>query len=196
MIGSPRRSARVSPLWLVFLAACAWTPSPTPPTYADEWKSLLPKALGEASEFERELLEDGIVTAEENERAQAAYIDCLEAAGLNLISVEIDDNGLLESLAYGSSANRSEAIARERIELECQAEFYSLVEAGWFAVVRGGDSDEAYLARISRCLRGRGHDVPASPATGQELIEGTSEYINDDFRECAEATRYPAESQP
>lgn len=185
-----------SALTLILVAACGWHPSPTPQTLADEWASLLPKAIDQASEFEREILEDGVVTAHENERAQEAYLECLEAAGLRLISVEVDDDGILQSLTYQSGADPSEAVAQQRIELECQARFYSLVEAGWLAVVMGGDSDEAYLARISRCLRARGHDVPPSPATGQELLDGTSEDINDDFRACAESTRYPAESQP
>jgi hypothetical protein len=176
----------------ILLAACAFQPSATPQTYADEFASILPATIGQASRFERDILEDGLVTAEENERAQGAYIDCLEEGGVRVVSAEVDDKGVLESLAYGSGDHADRA-NQDRVERECRAEFYSLVEAGWVAAVSATDSDEAYLARISSCLRARGHDVPPSPGTGEDLLRDASQNVMNDFRPCAESTRYPTE---
>lgn len=179
------RSATV--LGLVLATACSLQPSPTPQTLAGEWSALLPRVIEQASDFQRDILADGIVTAEENERAQAAYVGCLEGVGLRVISREVDDNGLLLSLAYETSVNGGGAAVQERVEHECHTEFYSAVEAGWLAAVSGDDSDEAFLARVSRCLRSMGHEVPVSPATGQELLEGASESAEAAFRRCAES---------
>ena len=167
--------------------ACAFQPSPTPQTLAEEWSAQRPVVVAQASDFQRDILTDGVVTAEENERARAAYVECLEIVGLRVISVEVDDDGLLQSLAYETSAIPPEASAQQDVELECHTEFYSAVEAGWLAAVSGDDSDEAFLARVSRCLRSMGHDVPFTPATGQELLEGASESAEADFRTCAQS---------
>lgn len=187
----PRRMSARTPalLWLVFATACVFQPSPTPQTLAEEWSALLPVVIAQASDFQRDILADGVVTAEENERAQAAYVDCLETVGLRVIAVEVDDDGLLRSLAYETSAIPSDAAAQERVELECHSEFYSAVEAGWVAAVSGDDSDEAFFARVSRCLRSMGHDVPISPDSGQDLLEGASESVEAAFRVCAESAQ-------
>jgi hypothetical protein len=175
---------------LSFLAACALQPSPTPLTNAEAFASMLPAVIGRASAFEREILQDGIITAEENDHARETFIACLEERGVRVISVEVDENGLVQSMAYGSG-DRADAATEQRIEGECRQEFYSLVEAGRFATVNADDSEAAYLARVSTCLRGRGHDVPPSPATFEEMLEGTSDSIMPDLRECAQASLGP-----
>jgi hypothetical protein len=102
----------------------------------------------------------------------------------------VDENGLVQSMAYGSG-DRAQGPNKQRIEEQCHEEFYSLVEAGWFSVVNAEDSEEAYLARVSTCLRGRGYDVPPSPPTFEVLLDGISLSAEPDIRACAQESLDP-----
>jgi len=149
-------------------------PAPTGDTYLTEWNRRLPEYLAAASESQRQALEDGVVTASEYEKAYLAYVGCIEAGGVTILSMERDKDGLIESMAVRGPTPDDDASA---IVEECNREEYFYILLGWRTALSPDDSDALLLRRVAECLQLRGYQVPDEPA---DMVEISTAVNSDD----------------
>lgn len=141
----------------------------------------MPAILKDASEFERAILEDGEIGAAEHERAQLAFLDCLERAGVEVVEFDTDENGLVRSASYVLGEDAGADIPLNR----CVESFYRFVPEASRIALTPNDSNATMAQRMADCMIARGYDVPAGPvdfhAVSQE-IEGMEARLA--FDEC------------
>lgn len=158
-------------------------------TELDRWRAELPQVLERTTPFQAQIIRDGIVTQEEHDRAQRAYLQCVRDEDI-VVGPSRDQFGLLAGLTLkGMDPN----VDPDAVNTRCEGEFYADVWPGWHAFVTAGDTEEAQLARLAACLAARGYDVPASPETFGEIIDAIGRGLDarPDLGHCAEETRYP-----
>lgn len=146
---------------VVLLTACVMgsvLPSADPDTFYGEWLARLPETLRDAPEFQREMIDDGVVTPEEHDRAQAAYRACIEEAGVRVLAFSRYDNGLLREASFDLSAPGAEGLVSS-----CEAEWYSSVAEGFRVALTPNDSAANVAARTAACMIEAGIDVDPSP---------------------------------
>ena len=132
-------------------------------TYLERWKVRLPTALEQASAFERGLIADGVVTAEEHELAIISLLDCIRRAGLQLSELKRRANGLIEYWAVDGTGENADP--NDDPVLRCQAEFYTYAREGFTATTLDPSRTERQtLLELAACLRERGFsEVPEAP---------------------------------
>lgn len=94
---------------------------------------LLASLLAEASDFQKDLLEDGILTLDEYERAKLEEARCLMDQGLEIDSDRLQLDGLLR-YTYWITAPAEIAPEAPAIMSECQATYSSEVDRAWAEV--------------------------------------------------------------
>jgi hypothetical protein len=132
-------------------------------TYLERWQARLPTALAQASAFERGLIADGVVTAEEHELAIISLLDCIRRAGLQLSELKRRANGLIEYWAVDGTVENADP--NDDPVLRCQAEFYTYAREGFTATTLDPSRTERQtLLELAACLRERGFsEVPEAP---------------------------------
>lgn len=141
------------------------------PEVNDVYASLPPietsELMEDASEFQRGILEDGIVTLVEYERAHLGFQQCIEEKGYTfsegprLTALMVYDYMILypdvSRIAEGQSAHA-----------DCRAEFTNQVSLAWTHRIFPGEAE--LLARadeaIDECLEGDGFQRPERPNPG------------------------------
>lgn len=130
----------------------------------------LPVLLRQASEYERSLLEDGVVTRDELLGAFQAANSCIESAAAGAGSVTVHEPDLRgDEPRFGgfSSQDKASFDAVGEAELDCVEEFYNHVLAGW-GMRSAYAAAQPLLAATADCLAMRGYAV-APGATRVEL---------------------------
>lgn len=168
------------------IAGCGTSATPTPSsqTFGEAWQARLPELLAKAPEEQRAILVDGVVEPAEYERAFLAYRTCIEDAGVVILALERDDNGLISmmSVADGSAAEGAEAVVTR-----CNAAHFVYVAEGWRVALNPDDSERQQLIRVASCLNLQGFSVPEEPADNAALLsalEDDGEAGHDAYLEC------------
>ncbi|GIW20446.1 MAG: hypothetical protein KatS3mg065_0742 [Chloroflexota bacterium] len=172
---------------LLTLAACGNT-TPTPDsaqTFREEWLRRLPGILRDTSAFQRQILEDGQVTAAEHERARLAFIGCIEDAGVRITDLELDEHGQIDLL--GVAGEGADATVKS-----CEETFYGDVREAWRVAIRPDDTEETFLGRIAACMAENGYRVSSDPANYLQLkseAEGIGPDAEGQLIECTNAVQ-------
>ncbi len=157
-------------LGLLLLVVGACSPSASTPdpgvNFGEAWKARLPEILAVASEAQRQVLADGVVESAEYERAFLAYRACIEAGGVIILSLERDDDGVIQGMAVGDGTSGDASVVVSR----CDEEHFRYVAEGWRVGLHPGDSELQQLARVAHCLIDQGFDVPPNPRDNAELL--------------------------
>lgn len=184
-----RRSRLRGVAWLcaaLTVGACSPGPSGTAgsDSYGAQWQRRLPAVLEAASEFERQILNDGKVTSAENDRAVLAYVACIEDAGVAIVQLERDADGQIETLSVGGGEDE-DADPSEVVD-GCKAEFYQFTPDGYHAALHPDWTEQTLIQAIAECLRDRGVTVDASVTTQDELLRAAEEQgRRSDLGECS-----------
>ncbi|MBI5949283.1 MAG: hypothetical protein HY875_14190 [Chloroflexi bacterium] len=132
-----------------------------------------------ASEYQRAILKDGVLTFGEYERSIFDEIACLKAAGFEVGGVPLPGRpkpgpdpaltrrGEYQYVSRALALTESEAEARRT---HCSESFTSVIRNLWFEHVAPTQADlQAARDAIGACLRGAGFTVSVHPGT-QELL--------------------------
>jgi hypothetical protein len=140
---------------------------------------------GELSDFQKDILKDGVLTFAEYETAVLSLVDCAQRAGISLAEpVRISKRDTyLYSFTYPLA---SRAGAEDSI-LSCRQTYTDYLEQFW-AEFTAPSEEELQRARdeLARCLRDRGIEVP-KPASPEDFGQFRS-HPTPDFFECAQQT--------
>jgi len=168
-------------------APTASSPSADPDSFLGEWQNRLPAILEQASPFERELLSDGTVTPAEHERAQLAYVDCIEQGGVRITSFATYDNGLVREASFSMERDDVEAILAD-----CESLHYTYVPEAYRISLTPNDSAAKVAARTARCMADAGIEVDPSPADVGVLAQSvlTDPDAGAAMTECYEAVKF------
>lgn len=111
--------------------ASGLSPEPTaqPPSALDAWRSTLPKILASTSASQVAILRDGIVTQEEHESAQDAYVSCMRDAGV-IVGPRRDALGIINGLTLDSHDPNLDV---DEVREACHREWYDDVWPAWQA---------------------------------------------------------------
>lgn len=132
-----------------------------------EAKSLASERYKTTSDFQKPMLEDGVVTFAEYERATLAEIDCIKKA---LPSVRVDgpnptqsDHPTLEyTLEVVGDIPAEQEADFEKSQAECHATYLSDVGAVWATQdIPSEEERKTLLASLRDCLVDAGVDLPA-----------------------------------
>lgn len=123
-----------------------------------------------ASEFQRELLEDGLLTDSEYERAGLGLVECLRAGGVVVANPEFGAQGFSFSTRDPLPSGQAEF---DRVFDACYEEYFSLVEFAWADQTAPSEEEEATFYRyVAECLGDNGVLVdptdPSSLATAND----------------------------
>lgn len=150
--------------------------------------SILPGTIAEATEYERQLIADGVLSFADYERYVLDTIACLEDGGL----VVMHDPNAFESFdgvsrttglqgalpgpmlgndgSYHYLPTSREPEALSRVVGACQEEYGRTINRLWAQHVAPDELDlNAYRAAMGQCIRDAGHDAPESPSA-EELL--------------------------
>ena len=141
-------------------------------------RARLASILQAASDYERPLLSDGILTFSEYETASLAEISCLKDSGLQVIHFDHFSNiDLNESLPGPKLTSRGKylysAVIPADITLEdaqreisaCKNRYTATLAFLWAEKIAPGEKElQVIRRRIAACLREAGHDAPAEPS--------------------------------
>ncbi|MES2209134.1 MAG: hypothetical protein V4515_02990 [Chloroflexota bacterium] len=180
-----------SAILAIALGACGSSPPSerNALTYGEAWVERLPAILADAPEEQRIALTDGVVDRSEYERAFLAYRACIETAGVVILALERDDDGLIQgmSVADGTAAEDPAAVVSK-----CDVEHFQYVAEGWRVALNPGDSERQLLSRVAACLAEQGYDVPQEPADNAELLSalsGVGDAAHDAYLECVDVAQ-------
>ena len=163
--------------------------SPAAETELDRWRAELPRILERTTPFQAEIIGDGIVTDEEHDRAQDAYLQCVRDEDI-VVGPRRDKFGLLSGLTLKAMDPNVDA---DEVNTRCAQRFYSDVSPGRYVLVIGDDTEEDRVARLAVCLTARGYDMPMAPESFDEIrraVGNDGEAVRD-LGECSEDSQYP-----
>lgn len=152
----------------VILVACA---TPAQPQGMSEGLPHVVEQLADADPLVRELLEDGVVTPDEYERAVYAVVTCMEEAGFVVAEIEVDSRPGHEYRRVGYAGVEPGRVEElERTEIDCVLRYLDLVES--IANQQNGLTEEEHedlYRRIAVCMRELGVELAAD--TREAVVE-------------------------
>ncbi len=116
-------------------------------TFGELFAQRLPAILATTSEFQKALLEDGVVTAAEHERAQLAFIACIEEAGVTIVQLERTATGLISLLSVGGTPTAEAQGEVEEVVAVCDETFYSDIDDAYRVALHPDDTEATQLQR-------------------------------------------------
>lgn len=137
-------------------------------TFGRQWLNKLPEIMRQASAYQAVLLQDGLLTLDEHERALGDYLRCIERNGGRVLEASRDESGRLTLLSVGRAGDPLGDA--DPIVEACRDEHYSYIEYAYWVALHFGETEETQLARVAACMAGRGYPVPPHPATFVELL--------------------------
>lgn len=158
-------------------------------TFREEWLQRVPTILETASEFQRDILTDLVVTEVEHERAQQMYVGCIQDAGVEVLVLDRDEFGNIRNLELRGPTPPGPADVMAR----CQNEYYTYVGDAWRVALHPADTEQAQLRRIAECLVRSGYNVPTRPTDFGELLsaaEAISSSAKARLVSCNEQEQY------
>jgi len=165
----------------VLLAGCSDGKDTTAdlPLTRQQWIAQLIAEGG--SEAERPYLEDRVVTEAEREAAYLAYLDCLEAKGIEVLSYELKPDG---DTIHADPGDLDEA-AEDELHDGCRAEHYNVVGIVFVEQNAPTAEQEAeWWREAGECMRDLGYDIPDDP-TMVDLMEIAPFEASDCYDEAA-----------
>lgn len=140
-------------------------------SYGEQFAERLTAILATTSDFQRSLLEDGVVTAAEHERAQLAYIACIEDAGVTIVQLERAPSGLISLMSVGGTESADALDDVDAVVSECDEEYYSNIDDAYRVTLNPDDTDSAQLARIIDCAQAQGLSVGSDFSDFSDLLD-------------------------
>jgi hypothetical protein len=144
------------------------------------------------SAYQREILQDRVVDADEYEKAVLATWDCLQAEGFEPDEPRWTHGQLIFDTALEAPDEAALEEMNERLDLAyttCEAEYVDSVAQAWaFQLVLSPDEREKVRPNVIECLGRAGISVP-SDASDEELFEKLVPDNTDQWSDCAE--EYP-----
>ncbi len=140
--------------------------------------------LSATSDFQREILSDGVVTLEEMAGAAQAYVDCVSEPGDLVGSATFDsvqETFVYRFAAIDDESDPSEILARP-VNVDCDRSFKSEVELVWADQTGPTPAEEErFYESVAGCMADKGYEVTgASPRELDRLIQQSPE----DYRAC------------
>jgi len=140
----------------VLFGGCSDDTAPSAPESI--WEQEIARLIAdEATEEQRPYLEDGIVTPAEREAAFFAYLDCLEASGIEVLDYSLQPLG-------GDGVQTTsdlEAGTRTRVSWNCRERFYGVISQVFGLQNKPTAEKEAeFVRKAGECLRELGFDIP------------------------------------
>lgn len=134
------------------------------------------RANKEASEFERSLLQDGVLTFHEYEQATFAAVECMKSAGLGIgpgDGPEVPENTegprLTARGKYTYNPYSPPNFSKDefiRLVTECKRRYSDVIDFFWAIKTAPTEVElQTMRASIGRCLRDTGHEVPEHPSS-------------------------------
>jgi hypothetical protein len=118
-------------------------------------------ALPNASDFQAEILNDGVVDFSEYERSVLATVSCLSEAGLEVLALELDPDGHTLNYLYRGVDAEGNLLPDSTVNARfnrCYSEFEELVSSVWSAehAVSFGDAPPEEKEAYVKCLDEQG----------------------------------------
>ncbi|MCL4241150.1 MAG: hypothetical protein KJ048_07325 [Dehalococcoidia bacterium] len=139
-------------------------------------------ALRSASEYQREILADGVVTFEEYETSVLATVTCLRESGLEIrTGPELDASGRRYTYSYtgGGDAGR-----QSELFWGCYREYGDKVDTAWaYQTTPTEQERQAQRRFLTACLQDRGVAVPGAPESPN--FSGIPAAYPSEFRVCS-----------
>jgi hypothetical protein len=151
-------------------------------TFGELFAERLPAILATTSEFQKALLEDGVVTAAEHERAQLAFIACIEEAGVRIVQLERTATGLISLLSVGGTPTAEAQGEVEDVVAVCDETFYSDIDDAYRVALHPDDTEATQLQRTVECANARGVAVGFDFADFSALLDA-AKAIGDEARD-------------
>jgi len=143
---------------LLILCSCATVRDPADGlTRMEEWQSQLPETRELASEYEREALTDGLVTAEEHEAGFSAMVRCIGEGGGRVGAPSRDQRGEIADWS---------AIGDQKVIADCQRRFFDFIQVGFNIALNPDLTPGALMRRMVDCLENAG--ITYLPADAEE----------------------------
>lgn len=103
-------------------------------------------------------LEDGIVTPAERETAFLAYVDCLEASGIEVLDYHLQPRG---GDGMQSRPGSLDAETADQVDMDCRSRHYSVVGPVFLLQNLPTAQEEADIVRVAgQCLSDLGFEIP------------------------------------
>jgi len=152
--------ARLAPLavaTLVVVGGCGDTDTATDPR-AEAEPEVARLIADEASEAELPYLEDGLVTAAEREAAFLAYVDCLEASGIEVLDYHLQPRG---GDSVQSRPGSLDVETADQMDRACREQHYAVISLVFRLQSLPTAQEEAEIVySAGECLRDRGLEIP------------------------------------
>ena len=150
----------------------------------------IPVLLGQASEYERAIIADGVVTRDELLAAFGELSACVESAAAAIGGVTVlpaDFSGDVPRLGGIQSADKSALDAVAAAALACDDEYFDHVYAAWGSTV-ARQQKQPLWDEVAACLRAKGYDTPPGLSrTEIALTVGNPGDPIPDFYACEES---------
>lgn len=164
---------------MAIVACSSQQPSSDGISFQEQWRQRLPAILKEASESQVAILEDGEITRAEHDRAQLAFLGCIDDAGARVLEKRLDESGLIEELSVVGPTEDSDP---DPIVSECKQQYYRYVEEAWrLAQLPAGETEGSQFARIAECMAKSGFEVPSDPENFGEMV-ASAERLGEEAR--------------
>ena len=169
---------------LVFASACGGSESGDTSSIADVFPpGFNSENIEASSDFQRDLLADGDVTFADHQKASLASFACREERGVQWYTepqLRTDYRAGLFYFAesYMPTGTREE---HQRINEECDAEYYTLVGMAWAWKIR--PYEEEAMGNMWQCMREAGWEL-SDPPTVEEELALTGEQVGHDRARC------------
>ena len=167
------------------LAACAAIPNPGDgPTRLQEWQSMLPELLEHTSDYQAEVIADGVVTRAELDAAFAEMQRCVIDHGGAIVDLEIGADGKIGQMTTSGSTAGVD---------QCRSAYFDEIQLGYGMLLKPDLTPGALVRAMVACLREEGIRVPpdADQLELSELAQQTGRRDADSeaiiaFSECYE----------
>lgn len=171
----------VNVLAVSMLAGCAQTKSDNP--YAADYAEAIANT---ESEYQKGILEDGVITAEEMRDAQQQTITCLKTAGISAKYSDDSGSGIF-SLEYESSSE-ADSVNDQEIVMGCTKQWIDDIEPLYYSQVTNPQNED-FDSLIAACLV-RKEIAPAgfSGKDYKKLMEDNSKSVTVSEEELADGT--------
>lgn len=134
------------------------------------------RALAQASDFERTLLADGVLTFEEYEEATFAAIQCMKSSGFGIgpgdgpeVQDKLEGPRLTPRGRYTYNPYSPPNFDRDefiRIITDCKRRYTDVVDFFWAVKTAPAETElQRMRSEIAACLRAVGHEVPEQPSS-------------------------------
>lgn len=150
---------------------------------------LLEQHLEDASEFQRELIEDGIITFADYERAVYATVACLEERGVDVVEGPELTGRNVYQFTYAADDREQGPV----VYWECYEEHQVVIDRVWAGTGQENPTEEELeeaRAALEACLRGAGIDLPGGASSADfaavaesdpTIFQPCSEEVSDEF---------------